>query len=72
MASKATPAREPTLHGFCTLHRVAYNRELDHTCPQCSLAHISPPDQLDFDIVRQKPLDASGNPLNARTLREEA
>lgn len=70
MASKKASAAKPTAHGFCTLHRIAYNRDLDHTCPQCLLAHIQPADQLDFDVVEQKPLDASGNLLDARTLQQ--
>lgn len=58
-----------TRHAFCQLHRIAYNRDLDPTCPQCMLARIVPPEQLDFDESLQKPLDASGSPLDPRTLK---
>jgi hypothetical protein len=53
-------------HGFCSIHRVAYNRDLDATCPQCLLAHMAPPKQYDFDEIQQKPLDDSGKPFDAR------
>ena len=59
-------------HGFCTVHRIAYNDELDPTCPQCMIAHVSGAEQLDFDTQRQKPLAADGTPLNPRTLKPEA
>lgn len=56
-------------HGFCTLHRIAYDRRLDPVCPQCTLARIQPADQLEFDPALQKPLDkATGKPLDAFTL----
>lgn len=61
-----------TDHAFCTLHRIAYNALLDPTCPQCTVAHIQPPEQLDYDIVAQKPLNAAGKHLNPRTLQPVA
>lgn len=57
------------LHGFCTLHRCAYNRELDPTCPQCSLQGIPPSKQLDYDSSRQMPLDDAGKFVSPRTLK---
>lgn len=71
MAAAKPTEREPTRHGFCTVHRIGYDRELDAVCPQCSLAHMAPAEQLDFDSAKQKPLDASGALLNPRTLRPE-
>lgn len=64
-----------TLHGFCTLHRIAYNRSLDPTCPQCMLSHQNV-QQLDFDANRTTmiavpsgaPLDDAGKPLHPATL----
>ena len=57
-------------HGYCTLHRIGYNRQLDPTCPQCTLAGLSA-EQLDYDpeatqtvqVAVGAPLDASGKPL---------
>lgn len=57
-----------TKHGFCKIHRIAYNRDLDPTCPQCMIAHIVPGEQLDFDEFQQKPLDSAGRPLDKRSL----
>lgn len=57
-----------TSHGFCTLHRIAYNGDLDPTCPQCMIGHVAGQQQLDYDIVRQAPLDAAGVLLDKRTL----
>jgi hypothetical protein len=57
-------------HYFCPLHKVAYNGDLDPTCPQCVLAGHLPPEQLEFDVNSQRPLNASGKPLNPRTLQE--
>jgi len=59
-----------TKHGFCTLHRIAYNRGYDATCPQCTLAGLSA-EQLDFDpeasqtvkVAVGAPVDGSGKPL---------
>lgn len=57
-------------HGFCRIHRIAYNRDFDYTCPQCVLAHVASSDQqLDYDANAQRPLDASGAPLDAKTLQ---
>lgn len=55
-----------TRHGFCTMHRIAYDRDYDATCPQCLLSGIMPPAQLEYDEVAAKPLDRSGKPLDAR------
>ena len=55
-----------TRHAFCPLHRIAYDGDLDPTCPQCVLQRITPPTQLDFDVIRQLPLDASGKHLDRR------
>lgn len=59
-----------TRHGFCPLHRIAYDRSLDATCPQCTIAHIQPPEQLDYQevpvqqtVTRGSPVDASGSPI---------
>jgi hypothetical protein len=48
------------------MHRIAYDRNLDATCPQCMLSGIMPPDQLEFDELQQKPLSASGKLLEAK------
>lgn len=48
------------------MHLVAYNTSLDHTCPQCILAHMAPPKQYDYDEDLQVPLDAAGNPLDVQ------
>jgi hypothetical protein len=48
------------------MHRVAYDRNLDATCPQCMLSGIMPPDQLEFDELAQKPLGASGKLLDPK------
>ncbi len=60
-----------TKHGYCPLHKIAYNREFDSTCPQCMLGRILPPEQLDFGEVAttvetfaHRPLDASGKPVD--------
>ena len=55
-----------TRHGFCALHRIAYDRDLDATCPQCMLAGILPPRQYDFDEIQQMPVDGSGKLLDPR------
>ena len=57
-------------HGFCTKHRIAYNRQLDATCPQCLLSG-GDAEQLDWDpdaevtveVVRGAPVDARGKPV---------
>ena len=49
---------------FCSVHLIAYNTSLDHSCPQCSLGRMAPPKQYDFDEDLQVPLDAAGNPLD--------
>jgi len=64
-----------TNHGFCSLHRIAYNRGYDPTCPQCTLAGLQA-DQLDYDpdatqVVRTTagaPVDGSGKPLTQAAL----
>jgi hypothetical protein len=48
------------------MHRIAYDRDYDATCPQCLLSGIMPPAQLEYDEVAAKPLDRSGKPLDAR------
>jgi len=53
-------------HGFCTMHRIAYDRDFDATCPQCLLSGIMPPKQLEYDEVQQQPLDDAGKLLSAR------
>lgn len=53
----------PTKIQFCTLHKIGYNTDLDAICPQCSIARIHPFKSVDFDTVAQKPLDASGKPV---------
>lgn len=58
-----------TDHAFCTIHRIAYNRRLDAICPQCTLARIPPAQQLDYDVLTQRPLDSAGKPLDAFTLQ---
>ena len=55
--------------GFCPIHRTAYRRSLDPSCPQCSVQRMSPPAQLDFDHDRQQPIDpVSKKLLDAITL----
>lgn len=56
-------------HGFCTLHRIGYNLDLDPTCPQCTLAGISGHDQLDFDTDLQLPVGKDGAVLDRKTLQ---
>jgi hypothetical protein len=58
-----------TDHGFCPLHKIGYNRDMDATCPQCVIAGHLPPDQLDYDTKSQSPLSASGERLDRRTLQ---
>lgn len=58
-----------TDHGFCTLHKIGYNRDMDPTCPQCVIAGHLPAEQLDFDAKTQRPLSASGEQLDKRTLQ---
>ena len=59
-------------HGFCPLHRIAYNASLDAVCPQCIIAGIMPPAQLEYDASTQQPVNAAGKRLNPRTLKEVA
>jgi len=64
-----------TKHGFCTMHRIAYNRKLDATCPQCLLSGVVA-DQLDYDpeavtvevSTTGGPVDASGSPIDLESL----
>lgn len=56
-------------HGFCKRHRIAFNRDLDPVCPQCTLAGAEPGEQLEFDSDAQMPLDAEGRHLDKRTLQ---
>jgi len=64
-----------TKHGFCTLHRIAYLRNLDPTCPQCTLAGLQAT-QTDYDpessIVVQatvgSPVDEQGKAISAEEL----
>ena len=55
-----------TRHGFCSMHRIAYDRDNDATCPQCLLSGIYPPKQYEYDELAQQPLDDSGKLLDAR------
>lgn len=50
---------EETDHGWCPTHRIAYLRQFDASCPQCGQQRMTPPPQLDFDKVLQKPVNAS-------------
>jgi hypothetical protein len=59
-------------HGYCTLHKIAYNRTLDPICPQCSVAHIVPFKSLDFDTSTQKPLNAQGEPVEPADVTPES
>jgi hypothetical protein len=61
-----------TRHGFCGLHKIAYDLDLDATCPQCTLAHISSATQYDYDEKKHLPQDDKGVLLNARTLQPAA
>lgn len=72
MASSVPPRPEPTVHRFCPKHRIGWNSDLDPVCPQGLIAHVDCPESLDFDIVAQKPRNASGKLLNPRTLTEIA
>jgi hypothetical protein len=60
-----------TRHGFCTLHKIAFDRTLDPICPQCSLARIEPFKDLDYDVTLKTPLDAAGKPLELAAVRPE-
>lgn len=54
-----------TQHGFCGLHRIAYNRRMDYGCPQCIVQGVTAPvKQYDFDKDLQQPVDAQGKPLD--------
>lgn len=55
-------------HGFCTIHRIAYDRRLDPICPQCTLARMQPAEQLEYDQIENKPRDKSGALLDPFTL----
>lgn len=48
-----------TIHGWCPVHRIAYLREFDPSCPQCAVQKMSPPAQLEFDKDLQKPIEAA-------------
>jgi hypothetical protein len=48
------------------MHRIAYDRDLDPTCPQCMLAGVMPPKQYEFDEVQQKPVNDSGKLLEPK------
>ena len=48
---------------YCTLHKIAFNDQFESVCPQCSLAHSVGYQALDFDASTQKPIDASGKPI---------
>lgn len=50
-------------HGFCSLHLIGYNRDLDATCPQCIIARILPPKQYAYDVALQSAVDAAGKPV---------
>lgn len=60
-----------TVHGFCTLHQIAYNRTLDAHCPQCILGHVQGVEQLDYaevpvqtQVTRGMPVNAAGKPVD--------
>jgi hypothetical protein len=55
-----------TKHQWCSTHRIAFNTDLDASCPQCMLQRIQPAKTYDFSSVDQKPLDAAGKPFDAR------
>jgi len=63
-----------TVHGFCTLHMIAYNRNLDAHCPQCILGHVQGVEQLDYaevpvptEVMRGMPVNAAGKPVDVTT-----
>lgn len=56
-------------HGFCPLHLIGYNRSFDATCPQCLMARINPPKQLDYDAAAQTPIDAAGKPVDVESIQ---
>ena len=56
-------------HGFCQRHRIAFNRDLDPVCPQCSLSGAEPAAELEFDSDSGSPLNAAGERLDKRTLQ---
>lgn len=53
-----------TKHGFCSMHRIAYNRDFDAICPQCLHAGINPAKQYDYDPSKGTPVDAAGKPVD--------
>lgn len=57
-------------HGFCTLHRIGYDRRLEAMCPQCTLHSVSG-EQWDFHTERQLPIHpTTGNLHDPLTLKE--
>jgi hypothetical protein len=64
-----------TKHGFCSLHRIAYLRAFDATCPQCLFSGVTA-EQLDYDpeavtvkvATQGGPVDAAGNPVDLEEL----
>lgn len=53
-----------TKHGWCSTHRIAYNRDYDATCPQCILQRMAPTKQYDYDVDQKTPVDGSQKPLD--------
>lgn len=59
-------------HGFCTVHRIGYDRRLDAFCPQCVRSGQSF-EQWDFHTGAQKPINPKTNNLHdPQTMREWA
>lgn len=54
----------PTRHGFCSLHRIAYDRQLDPTCPQCMIGHVNGAQQLDWEPIVTSAPTVSGGPID--------
>jgi hypothetical protein len=55
---------------FCALHKIAYNSDLDPTCPQCTLARLQGAIQYDYDAGHQQPIEPqSGKLLDRKTLQ---
>jgi len=64
-----------TKHGFCTLHRIAYLRSLDPTCPQCTMAGLqatqtdyNPEATATVQIAVGAPVDDSGSTISPEEL----
>jgi len=57
----------PTVHGFCSLHRIAYNRTLDPHCPQCLIGHVQGAAQLDYEPPQAVTTQHTGGVLDPAT-----